>query len=227
VGICGLDGAGTVLLPCLVIPSVICAEIMGEGEEGMNMARPKEILTTGQVAEICKVAPRTVTKWFDSGRLKGYKIPGSRDRRIPLAELLRFMREYSIPTDQLEITGGDRALIIAEDGQVRQSLLERLKDRFDVEVACSSFDAGLMIPRFLPNTVFISLLSPNIDACAICHNIRSNNELAGIRVVAVADHLSESEIAALVKKGFDGCLSSQTSVSDVLYGKEQITRQLA
>ena len=35
-----------------------------------------KVFTTGQVAKICKVAPRTVSKWFDSGRLKGYRIPG-------------------------------------------------------------------------------------------------------------------------------------------------------
>ena len=43
----------------------------------------KKVFTTGQVAKICKVAPRTVSKWFDSGRLRGYRIPGSQDRRIP------------------------------------------------------------------------------------------------------------------------------------------------
>ena len=41
------------------------------------MAIDKEVLTTGEVAKICNVAPRTVSKWFDSGSLKGYRIPGS------------------------------------------------------------------------------------------------------------------------------------------------------
>ncbi|MFA6426095.1 MAG: helix-turn-helix domain-containing protein, partial [Phycisphaerae bacterium] len=44
----------------------------------MNNGRRKDIFTTGQVAQICKVAPRTVTKWFDTGQLKGYRIPGGR-----------------------------------------------------------------------------------------------------------------------------------------------------
>ena len=47
----------------------------------------KKVFTTGQVAKICKVAPRTVSKWFDSGRLRGYRIPGSQDRRIPREHL--------------------------------------------------------------------------------------------------------------------------------------------
>ena len=36
----------------------------------------KTIYTTGQVAKMCQVAPRTVSKWFDSGRLKGFRIAG-------------------------------------------------------------------------------------------------------------------------------------------------------
>jgi len=35
----------------------------------------KTIFTTGQVAKICKVAPRTVSKWFDSGRLRVTESP--------------------------------------------------------------------------------------------------------------------------------------------------------
>jgi excisionase family DNA binding protein len=55
-----------------------------------------KVFTTGQVAKICKVAPRTVSKWFDSGRLKGYRIPGSQDRRIPREYLIRFLKEHGI-----------------------------------------------------------------------------------------------------------------------------------
>ena len=50
-------------------------------------AKVKDVLTTGEVAKICNVAPRTVSKWFDSGALHGYRIPGSKDRRIPLNQL--------------------------------------------------------------------------------------------------------------------------------------------
>ena len=56
----------------------------------LKMAKGKNVLTTGDVAKICNVAPRTVSKWFDSGKLRGYRIPGSKDRRIPLNELIRF-----------------------------------------------------------------------------------------------------------------------------------------
>jgi excisionase family DNA binding protein len=57
--------------------------------------------TTGQVAKICKVAPRTVNKWFDSGRLTGYRIPGSNGRRVPREALVRFLTEHEMPLGEL------------------------------------------------------------------------------------------------------------------------------
>ena len=57
----------------------------------------KDVLTTGEVAKICNVASRTVSKWFDSGQLRGYRIPGSKDRRIPVSNLIKFMKSHGIP----------------------------------------------------------------------------------------------------------------------------------
>lgn len=51
----------------------------------------KNIFTTDEVAKLCKVAPRTVSKWFDSGRLKGYRIEGCQVRRIPRENLIEFL----------------------------------------------------------------------------------------------------------------------------------------
>ena len=61
------------------------------------MAKGKNVLATGEVAQICNVASRTVGKWFDKKLLNGYRIPGNRDRRIPISELIAFMKKYNIP----------------------------------------------------------------------------------------------------------------------------------
>ncbi len=69
----------------------------------------KDVLTTGEVAKICNVASRTVSKWFDSGQLRGYRIPGSKDRRIPVSSLVKFMKSHGIPMDGL-MSGSTRVL---------------------------------------------------------------------------------------------------------------------
>ena len=88
-----------------------------------------KVFTTGQVAKICKVAPRTVSKWFDSGRLKGYRIPGSQDRRIPREYLIRFLKEHGMPLGDLEDEAMAKVLIVAQD----QVLIENLKRELPVE----------------------------------------------------------------------------------------------
>jgi two-component system response regulator RpaA len=66
------------------------------------VSRHTKVFTTGQVATICRVATRTVVKWIDSGRLKGYRIPGSQDRRVPREHLVRFLNEHGMPLGELE-----------------------------------------------------------------------------------------------------------------------------
>src|SRR5438045_9222488 len=84
----------------------------------------KKVFTTGQVAKICKVAPRTVSKWFDSGKLRGYRIPGSQDRRIPREHLIRFLKEHEMPLGGLEEEGWHKVLVIGAE----QPLLDRGND---------------------------------------------------------------------------------------------------
>ena len=81
----------------------------------------KTIFTTGQVAKICKVAPRTVSKWFDSGRLRGYRIPGSQDRRIPREHLIRFLKEHGMPLGELEDEAMGKILLVGSDLTTRTS----------------------------------------------------------------------------------------------------------
>ncbi len=81
----------------------------------------KDVLTTGEVAKICNVASRTVSKWFDSGQLRGYRIPGSKDRRIPVSNLVKFMKSHGIPMDGL-MSGDTRVLIVDSDEQVIETL---------------------------------------------------------------------------------------------------------
>lgn len=167
----------------------------------------KDVLTTGQVAQICSVAPRTVTKWFDTGRLRGYRIPGSRDRRIPVIELIRFMRAHNIPTEMLE-SGPIRVLIIDDTAENGNGMAAALASgtNYDIKSAQNGFDAGVIAQRFMPHLVLLNLLSSNIDAGQICRNIRSNSDLTGTKVVAFSERLSESETTALLNKGFDNVI---------------------
>lgn len=61
-----------------------------------------DVFTTGQIAKICRTSARTVAKWFDSGLLKGFVIPGGQDRRVPKESLAEFMAANKMPLAWLE-----------------------------------------------------------------------------------------------------------------------------
>ena len=93
----------------------------------------KDVLTTGEVAKICNVAPRTVSKWFDSGSLKGYRIPGSKDRRIPASQLVKFMKAHGIPFDGV-LSGRTRVMIVDDEQEVLDVLAKVLSPTYSAIV---------------------------------------------------------------------------------------------
>ena len=116
-----------------------------------------KVFTTGQVAKICKVAPRTVSKWFDSGRLKGYRIPGSQDRRIPREYLIKFLKEHGMPLGDLEDEAMAKVLIVAQDQVLIENLKRELPQEksFKVQVAASGFEAGIQAESFHPDCMIV------------------------------------------------------------------------
>jgi excisionase family DNA binding protein len=189
-----------------------------------KMAKGKNVLTTGDVAKICNVAPRTVSKWFDSGQLKGYRIPGSKDRRIPVNELFRFMKQNNMPLPTLPV-GTMRVVIVDSNVESASVLAETLKTRSDYEVRVvkNNFETGTVIQRFEPHVLLVNLLAKDIDAGEICRNIRADEELQTIRIIALANHLTSGEATALLQKGFDGYVSRPNDVSEVIRKIEEAT----
>jgi len=181
------------------------------------MAKGKNVLTTGDVAKICHVAPRTVSKWFDNGQLRGYRIPGSKDRRIPVTELVRFMKVHNMPTTDLAI-GKIRVMIADSNFKAASTLADllRIKAEYDVQIVRSNFETGSAIQKFTPHVLLISLLAEGIDASAVCKGIRENEDLRTIKIIALVNNLSDSESMALLQKGFDGYVPYSADAVEVI-----------
>ncbi len=188
------------------------------------MAKGKDVLTTGDVAKICHVAPRTVSKWFDNGQLKGYRIPGSKDRRIPVSELVRFMKVHNMPTAGLAV-GKIRILIADSNDQTSSALAEVLESKagYDVRTAGSSFETGTALQKFSPHVLLISLMAEEIDAKGICRGIHGSEDMRTIKIVAIANGLSDSESQSLVQNGFDGYVPLSADAADVIHKIEEVT----
>jgi len=147
----------------------------------------KSVYTTGEVAEICKLSQQTVIRCFDSGRLHGYRVPGSKFRRIPRDALIQFMKEHNIPLDQFEM-GKIRVLVVDDDPAIVEMLVELLErdGRFEVETAATGFDAGMRTRSFHPDVIVLDYMLPDINGNAVCRSIRSDPSLADVRIIIVS-----------------------------------------
>ncbi len=105
--------------------------------------KAKTIFTSGEVAALIGVSRITVNRWMDSGQIRGFNLPNSGDRRIPLESLLDFVRQYDLPLDLLRDVDGSIPL--------PRGLHLRAGDRRAVEIRAkfrvrlpdgSSFDSG-------------------------------------------------------------------------------------
>jgi len=188
----------------------------------------KEVLTTGEVAKICNVAPRTVSKWFDSGSLKGYRIPGSRDRRIPSGELMKFMRAHGIPLEGLN-SGRTRVLIVDGEKDVVDTLERILTDQtsYDVRVCTTAFAAGMECERFKPHVVLLDIHLGDADARAFAENVRKNEHLQFTKVVAMSGKLTDGQSQGLRGQGYDGFLKKPFQVRQVVEAIEHATNLAA
>lgn len=182
----------------------------------------KDVLTTGEVAKICNVASRTVSKWFDSGQLEGYRIPGSKDRRIPVANLMTFMKQHNIPMDGL-MSGRPRILVVDCDDEVGSTLQRVLAEEADYEVHISTnlFEAGLECERFRPHVLLFDVDMAGDLTDYICNSIQECDELQGIRMVAITSRLTEGQIVQLANRGFDSVLRKPFTVRQVIEAVEQ------
>jgi excisionase family DNA binding protein len=164
----------------------------------------RKVFTTGQVAKICKVAPRTVSKWFDSGRLRGYRIPGSQDRRIPREHLIRFLKEHGMPLGELEEEGWHKILIIGAEKLFIDRMKELLPESDDYKFECanSGFEAGIQAESFHPDTIIVDLAMGRSEGLQIAQNLRRNPQYEETLIVALALE-DEPNPEALLNYGFN------------------------
>jgi excisionase family DNA binding protein len=172
----------------------------------------KTVFTTGEAAKICKVSQQTIIRCFDSGQLKGFRVPGSRFRRIPRDQLYAFMRDNGIPTDALD-SGKRKILVVDDDEDLVELIVDQLQrdGRFEVRSVNNGFGAGMMIKEFRPDLVVLDVMLPDINGIEVCKRVRDDKTMDDVRVICISGMVEEDKIQQLrdagandfMKKPFD------------------------
>ena len=177
----------------------------------------KTVFTTGEAAKICKVSQQTIIRCFDSGQLRGFRVPGSRFRRIPREALYRFMKDNSIPTDALE-SGKRKVLVVDDDQELVELITDVLeKDgRFEVRVANNGFDAGMMVKEYRPDLIVLDLMLPDINGREVCQRVRSDPTLEGVKIICISGMVEEDKIDELKASGADEFLHKPFETDELI-----------
>ena len=162
----------------------------------------KTVFTTGEAAKICKVSQQTIIRCFDSGQLRGFRVPGSKFRRIPRDVLYKFMKENGIPTDALE-SGKRKALIVDDDPELVELITDALEadGRFEVRTANNGFDAGMMVREYHPDVIVLDVMLPYINGKEVCQRVRSDSALDDVRIICISGMVEQDKIQDLKSAG--------------------------
>jgi len=186
----------------------------------------KDLFTTGEAAEICRVSQQTIIRCFDAGRLEGFRVPGSRFRRIPRSSLIKFMKENNIPLDAIE-SGKRKVLVVDDDAEIVELIVDVLErdGRFETQTASSGYEAGIATQRFRPELILLDYMLPDVNGNVVCQTIKNNPEFENIKIIIVSGVVKQDEIAQLLKSGAEDFIRKPFDVAE-LTGKVTAALQM-
>ena len=166
------------------------------------MGKMKSLFTTGEAARICKVSQQTIIRCFDAGKLQGFKVPGSKFRRIPREKLIQFMKENDIPLDEIK-SNKRKVLIVDDDEEIVELMVDILirDGRFEVRTATTGYEAGVLTQQFRPELIILDYMLPDVNGNVVCQTIRKNPDFEDTKIVIISGVVNQSEIDVLLNSG--------------------------
>ncbi len=183
----------------------------------MAIAR-KEVYTTGEAADVCKLSQQTIIRCFDNGQLDGFRVPGSKFRRIPHNALIHFMKDNGIPLDGIEEERTVRVLVVDDDPQIVELFVDVLEGdgRFVVATAQTGYEAGMLTQQFRPHVVVLDYMLPDINGNVVCKSIRQNHDLKDIKILIISGVVNPSDVDELRKAGADEFIKKPFNIEQVI-----------
>lgn len=186
--------------------------------------RHKAVFTTGEAAGICKLSQQTIIRCFDNGQLEGFRVPGSKFRRIPRKALIAFMKTNGIPLDTLE-SDSIRVLVVDDDEKIVELFTDALgaDGRFELKAAMTGFDAGVIAQQFRPDLVVLDYMLPDVNGNVVCKTIRENPDLSEIKILIISGVVNPAEVEQLKEAGADEFIKKPFNIDTV---KERIVEMV-
>lgn len=170
----------------------------------------EDILTVVQASKICRVSPKTIINWIESGHIEAYRTVGGH-RRIRRRDLERFMRRQGMPLPEEEtVEQRYRILVVDDDPIIVETIVQALEeDEHDYEVvsAADGFEAGLQVNHFRPHLVILDIMMPDIKGYDVCKKIKEAEETRQTKIIVLSAYLDEEKFTQMKAYGADACFS--------------------
>jgi len=170
----------------------------------------EEILTVFQACKYCKVSPKTIINWIESGHIKAFKTVGGH-RRIKKTDLENFMKKQGIPIPEEELKEErKRILIVDDDPIIVETIVQAFEeDEYNYEVisAADGFEAGLQVNYFKPHLMILDIMMPDIKGYEVCKKIKSDNVTKDMKIIVLSAYLDEEKFKKMKEFGADLCFT--------------------
>ncbi len=155
----------------------------------------KEFYTTSEVAKILHVAVGSVINWVDNKQIKAIITPGGH-RKISVTDLVSFLETHNYATPSFLL---DKKLVylIDDEDYVHDFFSEVFKNIQGVELRkfFSGTEALLSMGKESPEIIVVDILMPDVDGIKVISNIRTNESLKNIQIIAISGDSSKKDIS--------------------------------
>lgn len=179
-------------------------------------------LTSGEIASYCDVNLRTVIRWIESGKLKGFKLPGRGNNRILVEDFIEFLERHDMPIpDALRGIASPSILIVDDEMPVAKSI-QRVARRagFDSYIATGGFQAGIMLSQYEPKVMTLDISMPGMDGYSVIEFTREQSKYKDLKIIVISA-LDDISLERALEIGADATLQKPFSNHDLTNVLEQ------
>lgn len=179
-------------------------------------------LTSGEIASYCDVNLRTVIRWIESGKLKGFKLPGRGNNRVLVEDFIEFLERHDMPIPSALKGVASPSILIVDDEMPVAKSIQRIARRagFDSYIATGGFQAGIMLSQYNPKVMTLDLSMPGMDGYSVIDFTREQSKYRDLKIIVISA-LDDISLERALEIGADATLQKPFSNHDLTNVLEQ------
>src|SRR5438067_739391 len=114
--------------------------------------------------------------------------------------------------------GKRKVLLVDDDVELVELMTKVLEEdgRFEVRVATTGFDAGMMVKEYRPDLIVLDVMLPDINGKEVCHRVRADPSLEDVRILCISGMIEDDKIQELKLSGADDFLHKPFDIEELI-----------